>query len=97
MPRISRAIAVGYPHHITQRGNYRQTAIKNRGSVPNYQLFSAMEVKSADLDRPVLGRSARSFIDAYHPEQFVILNRSLETTLTIDNGQIDFQTPFNMN
>jgi putative transposase len=25
MPRISRAIAVGYPHHITQRGNYRQT------------------------------------------------------------------------
>jgi hypothetical protein len=57
----------------------------------------AMEVKSADLDRPVLGRSARSFIDAYHPEQFVILNRSLETTLTIDNGQIDFQTPFNMN
>ena len=25
MPRISRAIAVGNPHHITQRGNYRQT------------------------------------------------------------------------
>jgi putative transposase len=25
MPRISRAVAVGYPHHITQRGNYRQT------------------------------------------------------------------------
>lgn len=24
MPRISRAVAVGYPHHITQRGNYRQ-------------------------------------------------------------------------
>jgi hypothetical protein len=58
--------------------------------------ITAMDVKSADLDRPVPGRSARSFIDAYHPEQFVILNRSLETTLTIDNGQIDFQTPFNM-
>jgi putative transposase len=25
MPRISRSVAVGYPHHITQRGNYRQT------------------------------------------------------------------------
>ena len=25
MPRMSRAIAVGYPHHVTQRGNYRQT------------------------------------------------------------------------
>ncbi len=24
MPRISRAVAVGFPHHITQRGNYRQ-------------------------------------------------------------------------
>ena len=24
MPRISRVVAVGYPHHITQRGNYRQ-------------------------------------------------------------------------
>jgi putative transposase len=24
MPRISRPVAVGYPHHITQRGNYRQ-------------------------------------------------------------------------
>lgn len=24
MPRIARAVAVGYPHHITQRGNYRQ-------------------------------------------------------------------------
>ncbi|MBN1140863.1 MAG: transposase [Deltaproteobacteria bacterium] len=23
MPRIARAIAVGYPHHITQRGNHR--------------------------------------------------------------------------
>lgn len=25
MPRIARAVAVGFPHHITQRGNYRQT------------------------------------------------------------------------
>ncbi len=25
MPRISRAVAIGFPHHITQRGNYRQT------------------------------------------------------------------------
>jgi len=25
MPRIARTVAVGYPHHITQRGNYRQT------------------------------------------------------------------------
>lgn len=24
MPRIARAVATGYPHHITQRGNYQQ-------------------------------------------------------------------------
>ena len=24
MPRIARAVAVGFPHHITQRGNYKQ-------------------------------------------------------------------------
>ena len=56
----------------------------------------AMEVKSADLDHPRLSRSDRSFIDAYSPEKFVILNRSLETTLTIDNCRVDFQTPYNM-
>lgn len=29
MPRISRPVAVGYPHHITQRGNYRQTVFES--------------------------------------------------------------------
>ena len=28
MPRIARAVAVGHPHHITQRGNYRQQVFK---------------------------------------------------------------------
>ena len=56
--------------------------------------LTALEVKSADLERPKLSRSARSFIDAYQPERFVVLNRSLEAHLTIDNHQIDFQTPW---
>jgi len=56
----------------------------------------AMEVKSADLDRPKLSRSARSFIDAYQPERFVVLNRSLEAYLTIDSRPIDFLTPATM-
>jgi putative transposase len=29
MPRIARAVGVGYPHHITQRGNYRQTVFES--------------------------------------------------------------------
>jgi hypothetical protein len=52
--------------------------------------LTAMEVKSADLDRPRLGRAAHSFIDAYQPERFVVLNRSLEAHLTIDNHPVDF-------
>ncbi|TFG91371.1 MAG: transposase [Syntrophobacterales bacterium] len=36
MPRISRAIAVGYPHHITQRGNYRQTVFKEAEEYARY-------------------------------------------------------------
>ena len=30
MPRISRAVAVGFPHHITQRGNYRQSVFERK-------------------------------------------------------------------
>ena len=29
MPRIARVVAVGLPHHITQRGNYRQDVFTN--------------------------------------------------------------------
>ncbi len=36
MPRISRAIAVGYPHHVTQRGNYRQTVFAEQADYERY-------------------------------------------------------------
>lgn len=36
MARIARAVAVEYPHHITQRGNYRQTVF---GSDKDYLLY----------------------------------------------------------
>jgi putative transposase len=36
MPRVSRAIAVGYPHHFTQRGNYRQTVFAEEGDYARY-------------------------------------------------------------
>ena len=55
--------------------------------------LTALEVKFADLDRPRLSRAAHSFIDAYQPERFVVLNRSLDTHMTIDNHPVDFQTP----
>jgi putative transposase len=36
MPRISRAIAVDYPHHITQRGNYRQAVFVEANDYAHY-------------------------------------------------------------
>ncbi|MDA8125058.1 MAG: transposase [Deltaproteobacteria bacterium] len=36
MPRISRAIATGYPHHITQRGNYRQVVFTHAEDYGQY-------------------------------------------------------------
>lgn len=36
MPRIARAVARGYPHHVTQRGNYRQTVFETEGDYLQY-------------------------------------------------------------
>lgn len=36
MPRVSRIVAVGYPHHITQRGNYRQSVYENEEDYTQY-------------------------------------------------------------
>jgi len=54
---------------------------------------AALEVKAAALERPQISRSMRSFVDAYHPERFVVMNRSLETQLALNNLSIDFYTP----
>jgi putative transposase len=46
MPRIARAIAIGYPHHITQRGNYRQTVFAEEGDYARYvELLSGFAPK----------------------------------------------------
>ena len=36
MPRIARAVAVNYPHHITQRGNYRQPVFEQKDDFVRY-------------------------------------------------------------
>jgi putative transposase len=44
MPRTARAVAVGFPHHITQRGNYHQRVFENDADYLQYlewlQLYS---------------------------------------------------------
>jgi len=36
MPRIARITAIGYPHHVTQRGNYRQRVFKTNNDYKQY-------------------------------------------------------------
>lgn len=36
MPRIARAVAIGFPHLITQRGNYRQTVFDSDADYSQY-------------------------------------------------------------
>lgn len=36
MARLARTVAEGYPHHVTQRGNYRQTVFETDGDYLRY-------------------------------------------------------------
>ena len=49
MPRIARIIAVGYPHHITQRGNYRQKIFSNDADRKKYVSLLKEESKRYKL------------------------------------------------
>jgi REP element-mobilizing transposase RayT len=51
MPRIARIVAVDYPHHITQRGNYKQTVFT---ASAEYLLFiEALSItQRTDIKRP---------------------------------------------
>ena len=50
MPRIARVVAVGYPHHITQRGNYKQRIFSNDTDRQKYLSFLKEESDQYDLD-----------------------------------------------
>lgn len=50
MPRVSRAILVGYPHHITQRGNYRQTVFSDADDYARYLKFLARYTEKYGLE-----------------------------------------------
>jgi hypothetical protein len=49
-----------------------------------------IEVKSGSLPKPTISRSARSFIDAYHPRQFLIVNMQNSTETMLGDTQILF-------
>ncbi len=53
----------------------------------------AVEVKSGSLRKPGLSRSARSFIGAYHPRFFYLVNMSLNAETSIGSTSVFFVTP----
>ena len=55
-----------------------------------------IEVKYSSLKTPRLSRSAWSFIEAYKPENFAVLNITLEKSITSKNTRIDFITPHSL-
>lgn len=49
MPRIARIVAAGYPHHITQRGNYQQKIFTDDTDREQYLSFLKKESKKYGL------------------------------------------------
>jgi len=49
MPRIARVVAAGHPHHITQRGNYRQKIFADDTDRRKYLLLLKEESKRYHL------------------------------------------------
>lgn len=49
MPRIARAVAPGYPHHVTQRGNYQQPVFEDEGDFRQYLAWLKEYSRKYDL------------------------------------------------
>ena len=50
MPRKSRALAVGYPHHVTQRGNDRRVVFGDADDYARYQEWLSRYARKYNLD-----------------------------------------------
>ena len=51
----------------------------------------ALEVKTARMTQPKISRSARSFIKAYKPKIFCVLNQNLQTKIQIEGSEVCFE------
>jgi hypothetical protein len=51
-----------------------------------------LEIKAGPLRQPKVSRSSRSFIDAYAPERFAVLNRDLSRQDQVGKTHVSFIT-----
>ena len=65
--------------------------VRQRGTV-----LQAFEAKAGIIKRPRLSRSARSFIEAYAPESFYIVNLDLSAEDSLEKTTINWITPLEL-
>jgi len=53
----------------------------------------ALEVKFSSFKTATVSRSSWSFMEAYHPKTFAVLNLTLEERTKMKDGEIEFTTP----
>lgn len=56
----------------------------------------AIEAKFSAYKKPELSKSAHSFIEAYKPERFILLNLTLEHDIDVKGTRVSFLTPYAM-
>jgi len=54
----------------------------------------AIEAKYTSFKKPELNRSAHSFIEAYKPDRFIMLNLALDYDLDVRGTKVSFCTPY---
>ena len=70
------------------KGGAEVDFVRQRGDV-----LEGFEAKAGRMDRPKLSRSAWSFIEAYSPETFFVINLNLCTETLINSTKIKWVTP----
>ena len=75
MPRIARVVAPGYPHHITQRGNNKQTVFDDKKDRIRY--LELIKEHSIKYDLEIL-----SYCLMKNHVHFIVIPKNKESFLT---------------
>jgi hypothetical protein len=75
-------------HYWRSKGGAEVDFVRQRGAI-----LEAFEAKASRMDRPRVSRSARSFIEAYSPESFFVINLTLCHEAVVDKTKVKWVTP----
>ena len=78
-------------HFWRSKGGAEVDFVRQRGKT-----LEGFEAKAGRMDKPKLSRSARSFIEAYSPESFFVVNINLRDKIVLDKTVIKWVTPLDI-